>query len=185
MKARLLPIILFAIMLVPCTALAQERGHTGLVMGFPTNIGFIWHATDTLAIRPEVAFTHASGESESSVFGRSSSGDSDSLSVGASVLWYRGKIDNVRPYVAPRFNYGWASSEISSNATPVESRAFSVSASFGAQYAPARRFSVFGEIGYGFSRSTSEIDTPISSNKSTTKTWSPRSAVGVIFYFGN
>lgn len=184
MNKRLPAVVLFSLILLPASARAQERGQFGATMGYPTSVGFIWHATESLALRPEITFTHSSAEAESSIFGLGSTAKNTSFAFTTSALWYRGKFDNVRTYFSPRFTYGQASSKSNSNATPVESDAYSVSGSFGAQYAPTRRFSVFGEIGYGFSRSSTQVASLISLNKTVTRTWSPRSAVGVIFYFG-
>src|SRR5438105_2116566 len=76
---------------------AQDAGSIGVTMGYPS-IGVIWHASDKVAIRPEVSLTGS----------HSDSSDSDSLSVstGLSALLYGGAgTDNVRPYFSPRFTY--------------------------------------------------------------------------------
>ena len=44
------------VLLATVSANAQEQGQTGIAMGYPSSIGVIWHATDNLAIRPEVSF---------------------------------------------------------------------------------------------------------------------------------
>src|SRR5688500_16475043 len=99
MYKRLLSSLLLSLVLVPtAVAHAQDRARTGIVMGYPTNIALLWHVSDTLAIRPDVSFTHSSSESESSIFGTTSSNDSWSVTVGASALWYIAKTDNVRTY---------------------------------------------------------------------------------------
>lgn len=184
MQKRLLVVGLVALVLAPAGAAAQERGQTGLVMGFPGTLGFIWHASDSIAFRPEINFTHTSSESESSILGLSSSAENDALQLAGSMLWYRGTIDNVRTYFVPRVAYLRSSSESSGSAAPVTAHGFAVQASFGAQYAPVRRFSVFGELGYGFSRTSTKLSSFISTNRTTNRTWSARSVVGVIVYFG-
>ena len=58
---------------------------------------------------------------------------------------------------------------------------FSGAGSFGAQYAMGSKFSVFGEVGLGYSRSISPTSSIYS--KTTSTTWSTRTGVGVIVYF--
>ena len=186
MIQRVPAVLLFCcIAVLPATARAQERGQTGVVMGYPTTFAFIWHASDTLAIRPEVSFAHTSSESEISIFSVDASIDTWTATVGGSVLWYLGRVDNVRTYFSPRIAFAHNSADSSTNDDdPRTANTFAASGSFGAQYTPVRKFSVYGEIGYGFSRGWSEVTTPISTTKITGWSWSPRGAVGVIFYFG-
>ena len=184
-KCSLPVILLLALLVVPAAATAQERGQTGLVMGFPVSFGVIWHASDRLAVRPEVSFTHTSQETQTNFISGSSESNSDAFTVGASVLWYLAKSDNIRTYVAPRFTYGQLSTDIPNTGAPAtEADAFSITGSFGAQYTPARKFAVFGEIGYGLSRTKSTFSSNVTTAESTSRAWATRGAVGVIFYFG-
>ncbi len=183
---RRLPLLLLScIALVPATARAQERGQTGVVMGYPTTFAFIWHVSDRLAIRPEVGFAHSSTDNENSIFSVDASIDTWTATVGGSVLWYVGRVDNVRTYFSPRIAFAHNSADSSTNDDdPRTADTFAASGSFGAQYTPVRKFSVYGEIGYGFSHGWSEVTTPISTTKISGWTWSPRTSVGVIFYLG-
>lgn len=163
---------------------AQDKGKTGITMGYPASIGVIWHASDAVAIRPE--FSIAGGTSESSPAAPLSS-SSDTLSVGAgvSVLFYLHTYDHLRTYVSPRVNYTHTSSTIDiSGITDSSSKTTGTSAgaagSFGAQYALADKFSVFGEVGFGFSHATTKSGN--AGSKITGNTWGNRAAVGVIFY---
>lgn len=186
MTNRHLPVLLLScIALLPAIARAQERGQTGVAMGFPATVAFIWHVSDTLAVRPEFSFSHSSSESESSFFGETSSSDTWNVSVGTSALWYLQKTDNVRTYFSPRIAFGHSSAESGiDDLDPRTSNTVAASGSFGAQYAPVRRFSVYGEIGYGVSRASTEFRTPIVTSKITGWNWSTRTTVGVILYFG-
>lgn len=186
MHKRLLPLLLLASAIVPAaTANAQERGQTGIAMGYPTNIALIWHASDKLAIRPEVNFVHTSSETETTFLSSASSTDTWNVSIGASALWYVANTDTVRTYVSSRLTYGRSSTDSSNNSgDPITSHNLALSGSFGAQYAPVRKLSVFGEVGYGFTRGSSKFVTPIGTSESIGWAWSPRTAVGVIFYFG-
>ena len=67
MRVRWLVVALFA--LVSCTAtnaVAQEKGQTGLTMGYPATIGLIWHIGDSAALRPEFSFSRTANEASSS-----------------------------------------------------------------------------------------------------------------------
>ena len=79
------------------------------------------------------------------------------------------------------------------SATGTSGHANFVSGSFGAQYALGRRFSVFGELGLGFSRTTTS-PTPSSTSiaaggstsivgTSSSSTLGTRSGAGVVLYF--
>lgn len=186
MRIRLFGVLLLlTLVLYPEAARAQERGQAGVAMGYPATFAFVWHVSDALALRPEVSFTHSSTKNENSTFSVSSSSDTWTAAVGASALWYVRRFDSVRTYVSPRVAYSRSSATSSTNDDdPRTANTLSAAASVGAQYTPVRKFSVFGEIGYGFSRGWSEFRTPISTTKLTGWAWSPRGAVGVIFYFG-
>jgi hypothetical protein len=47
-----------------------------------------------------------------------------------------------------------------------------------------RKFSVFGEVGYGFSRGSTGLETAFLTGEITGWSWSVRSSAGVVFYFG-
>jgi hypothetical protein len=185
MHPRAIVSFLAVVTLMPCAASAQERGQVGAVMGYPAAVGFIWHVSDRFAIRPEVSFSHSSTESETSILGITSSSDTWTLGGGGSALWYLGSTDRVRTYFSPRVVFGHSSNESSSSIVgPITGNTISASGSFGAQYTPVRKFAIYGEVGYGFSRLHSKLRTPISTSATTGWAWATRSAAGVIFYFG-
>jgi hypothetical protein len=183
MTKRALPFVLLLLTLAPRTVLGQERGQIGLTMGYPASLGLIWHATDKLAIRPDVAVNHASTEVENEFLGDSSSRDAWSYNVGATGIFYMGRWDNVRSYVSPRFAYGRASAETGLS-TPSTTSTVTATFSIGVQFSPARKFSVYGEAGYGLSRGSADLETPIGTTSHTSTNWGTRSGVGVILYFG-
>jgi hypothetical protein len=184
MHVRAIILSLAVVILVPCAAGAQERGQFGVAMGYPASVGFMWHVSDRVAIRPEVSFSHSSTESETSILGITSSSDTWTVSAGGSALWYFGGTDRVRPYFSPRVVFGHSSNDHSSSPyDPVTGNTISASGSFGAQYSPVRKFAVYGEVGYGFSRVHSELQTPISTSETTGWGWGTRSAADVILYF--
>jgi opacity protein-like surface antigen len=173
---------------VPAAALAQEPGDIGVTMGYPGGIGIVYHVSDRVAIRPEITFSATSGDSESSL--STTESDSTAVGIGGSVLFYLKEWDKLQSYFAPRYTYTHAST--SSTSTPqlpaigaIESttttNAHAFVGTFGAQYALHERFSVFGEVGAGYTHQRATSD--ISGIESTTSQFTTRTGVGVIFYF--
>jgi hypothetical protein len=166
------------------TASAQGAGKTGVTMGFPASIGIVWHASDKVAIRPELSVAGSSSEGSGSSF----SGQSDNVNfvTGVSVLFHLRTYDHLKTYFSPRFTYGRSSSDSTTSAVTTSTSETTAtttggSGSFGAQYELSDKFSVFGELGFGYSRTKVTSSTSTSTN--TGNTWSSRSGVGVIFYF--
>jgi hypothetical protein len=159
-------------------SIAQESGQVGVTMAYPASIGVIWHATDELAIRPD--FTFSNSESGSLASSTTQGG------IGVSALYYVRKWDNLRAYVSPRFGYQHASlTSGSSSSLTTSSNNYSYSGSFGAEYLLHRRFAVFAETGFGYTRSTSGSSSalPALSFQSDSHNWGTRAGVGAIFYF--
>ena len=125
-------------------------------------------------------------------------------------MFYVGKWDALRAYVAPRFLYSRtrSTSEYTSERFVVPTTPFapltpvlvttttkstgtskSGTGLFGASYSLHERFSVFGEVGFGYTTSgSSSTSTPeraldISVLGGASHGWSTRTGVGVIFYF--
>jgi hypothetical protein len=183
---------------------AQEAHQVGLTMGYPATVGLMWHVSDRVSLRPEFSIsTNTSDMTSVPVLGTSTS-SSSTVVVGISALFYCWKWDALRAYVAPRFTYSRleGSSERTSETisfpslspvtttTRTETTITTTSSAglFGAQYSLHRRFSAFGEVGFGYSstRSSARTTPPptfdISINPSA-HGWSTRTGAGVIFYF--
>ena len=172
--------ILAVLLLVPTVASAQERGDVGVFMGYP-NLGFIWHVSDKIAIRPEIDFSFSDNEIDSS-FGNSSDATSWNVEFGASALLYLNSADRLRTYVAPQFSYARASTDSGSNILGgLVGNTYGFAGLFGAQYSLNDRFSVFGELGLGYSHISSESD--LTGRTGTSSNVSLRRGVGVILYF--
>jgi autotransporter-like protein len=195
-------VVAFTIAFLPGRASAQDIPTIGLSMGYPASIGVVWQVTDGIALRPEIGVTKSSSEFIGSSTSFSSGGvtttsststttDSWQVSAGLSALFYLSKHDALRTYVSPRWAYTRVSSTPSST-TGVQTGVVSgasghtnfVSGSFGAQYALGDRFSVFGEIGLGFSRT---VSSPFAGSFATidsrASSLGTRSGAGVILYF--
>jgi hypothetical protein len=193
--------------LVARDARAQDEPRFGVTMGFPAAVGVIWNVADRLALRPEVTLSGTSTSSDSAIapilgLDTGSTGDGFQFGVGVSALIYLSRWDALRTYVSPRFSYSHATNTGTSlgSSSDTTSRSYFTSGSFGAQYAFARHFGVFGEIGVGYTSATTTLSTtstpvivlpvpgpsfpPVTTRlENHGKTWSTRSGVGVIFYF--
>ena len=142
-----------ALVLAACgTASAQDHGPVGITMAFPTSIGAIFHATDKVAIRPEFTFTQSSTDSspvEATTW---------SVGTGVSALFYLSSRDRVQTYVAPRFSYAHADTSIAGGiVSDNTSDSTGFSGSFGAEYSPSARFSVYGEAGIALHAADVEV----------------------------
>lgn len=166
------------------SASAQNTRKTGIVMGYPAAVGLMIPMGENVAIRPELTLTATHSKSSGSSFTFDS--DSWTIGTGVSVLFYTSTHDRLRTYFSPHFSYQHVSSEseasgVTNSSTESNGNAYGGSGSFGAQYDVADRFSVFGEVGFGFSRLSTKSDN--SPTKVTSTGWGTRSAVGVIFFF--
>ena len=171
--------MLVALLFVPSVAAAQERGDVGVFMGYP-NLGFVWQVSDKVAIRPEISFSSTSTEIESN-FGGSGTSRIWSVGFGASALLYLNDADRLRTYLAPQFTYNRSDVDASNNVNGTVSDSYAFIGSFGTQYSLNDRFSIFGELGLGYSHTNTESE--ISGTTSKGDRWSTRTGVGVILYF--
>jgi hypothetical protein len=153
-------------------------------MAFPGAIGIIWHATDQVAIRPDFQFSRSTSDSSSS------SGTTWTIGTNISALLYIAKHENVRTYFSPRFSYSRSSSTVNQPASQfvlpevtTTSSSAGAGGSFGAQYSPTARFSVFGEAGLAFSRRTVKPAPSSVPSEFTSHGWGTTAGVGVVFYF--
>ncbi len=177
MKLSRLSHLVFVLFLAT-SANGQQKGRTGLVIAYPTSVGFIWNVTDRIAVRPDASFSKTTSDSTAVP---TASLDSYSIETGLSALFYAKKWQDIAAYVAPRFAYSRlkTTNNLALGGSTV-SWSYPGSVSFGVQYAVAQRFSVFGEAGLEYSRfhSGSSFNTfPV------TKTWKSKSGIGVVFYF--
>jgi hypothetical protein len=181
-----------AIFLVSCgtvlslasAAVAQEKGDSGVTMGYPVAFGFVYHVTDRVALRPEVTLSRGSSDIEQPI--GSSESTNWAVGVGLSGLFYVGEWDRVRAYVSPRYSYSRAESTssiflVDEQISTATTNSHLFSGSFGAQYSPHPRFSVFGEIGLGYS--VQNIESGFTPTRSETWTLSIRTGAGIVFYF--
>jgi hypothetical protein len=161
----------------------EPANRIGITMGYPSTFGVVWEVNDRLALRPELSFSV--GTSEGSAAGvPGTSSDTWAVGVGVSALIYLKKWDALQTYVAPRFTYSRGTSSVESafgGDNDLKSEGFTLNGLFGAQYALHRRFSVFGEVGVGFSNGETTLSGVDGRTESTS--FGTRTGVGVIFFF--
>jgi hypothetical protein len=188
-----------AVLSVASAALGQQARNVGIVMGFPAAAGVLWNVSDGFALRPDVAVTHQSTETTSSVIlglgsvtqTVTSTSDGWATSAGISALFFFGAPDALRFYLTPRVAYVWTRSETESEPASLtqlgayESKTdgFLVAGSFGAQYAPHDRFRLFGELGLTYTRQDGFSGYSISRSDTVTTSAGLRSGVGVVVLF--
>jgi opacity protein-like surface antigen len=169
--------LLVALLLVPSVAAAQERGDVGVFMGYPS-LGLVWHVSERVAIRPEISFSSTSTEVDSS--GGTGTSHNWNVKVGVSALLYLDDADRLRTYVAPQVTYTRTNGETSSVLSSIVGNSYGLAGLFGAQYSLNDRFSMFGEVGLGYTHvSTSDLI----GTASKADNWGTRTGVGVILYF--
>jgi hypothetical protein len=156
-------------------AFAQAPSKVGLTLGYPSSVGLLIPVSGSVTLRPELGFSRTSAEFEGP-FVVDDSRTSWTIAAGLSALFYGKSWNDLRTYVSPRVAYNRASS-----GGDVAATGWAATGSFGAHYVLSDRFSVFGEVGLGWSRSTSNSSNGTTSSRSTT--WSTRSALGAAIYF--
>jgi hypothetical protein len=164
---------------LPAAAMAQDERMVGVTMGFPESVGVVWHATEKLALRPEFSFTLASSEND---FADTSS---RSFSTGLAALFYLDRSERFATYLSPRYAFQRGSATVESpfgEEDKSKQRVHLFSGSFGAQYWLGERFSVFGELGLAFQRSSAE-DADDDRDEGSANSFGTRSSVGLVFYF--
>ena len=190
-----MPLLALSLIVLACPAAnAQDKGQTGLTIAFPASVGFVWHVSDRVALRPDVSFSFSNSSTDAPPL--SSSVDGSSFGVGLSGLFYVGKWEKLRAYITPRFSYARINTEVSTAVVPPfpagvtyvlnspsanTTSIYGVSGSFGAQYSLSSKFGVFGEAGLGYSDQRST--TSFSASSGWTHTFGTRAGVGLIFYF--
>lgn len=184
---RILSLAALATVLAVSSADAQDQGKIGITMAYPASVGVLWRVSDKIAVRPELSI--AGGESESSSELISTESDTWTINTGVSVLFYLKKYDDLRTYFTPRFNYAHASTDTDATGPVINpsistsNNGIGFSGAFGAEYSLGRKFAVFGEVGFGFSHSTTK--TSITPSELSSNNWGSRAGVGVIFYPGS
>ena len=163
-------------------ALAQSPRQFGLVMNAASGgaVGVVYNPTETVSIRPEFSFTHESSKTDGSTV----TSKANVVGVGASALFYVAKWNDLSAYLSPRFVFhrATASSSIEGDDLPVKT--YTTTGSIGVEQKLGDRFTVFGEFGLDYGRTTAEFSGSVASaGKHTATAFGTRSAVGVTWMF--
>jgi hypothetical protein len=145
---------------------AQAVGDLGVVFQVPVALGVIWHPSERVAIRPEVSYsatTSAGGLQQ------------NSWTVAVNAPFYLSNHENVRAYISPRVGYSRTTNQTPGPITIPSTTNWTGAGSFGVQYSPTPRISLYGENGISYSSITTS---------SNSHSWAPRSALGLILYIG-
>jgi hypothetical protein len=174
---------MLALVVSPAVCAAQDKPGTGITVTTPTAVGLIWHVSNRVALRPEFSFSTSDVESDEDIAESSAS----SFTLNVSGLFYVREWDDLRAYVSPRFSYTHASTDLTTTSGPITSsvnNVYGIAGSFGAEYAFARRFAVFGEAGLIFGWQTSKVEPAVVNiNDRKINTSSVRTALGIVLYF--
>jgi hypothetical protein len=208
-------VLALLVLLAPAVVHAQDDPKVGVTMGYPGAIGVQWQVSDAFALRPEITFSRTTGDSTGSdLLGANppvTTEDTNAVGAALSALVYVGRKDALRPYISPRIAYSRSAASASTNTNTIPGpstsdstiSSYSAAGSFGAQYALGRRFSVFGELGASYTRTTTLTTSTFTTTSTTivngaiTQTIraqnvqasahanvvTTRTAVGVIVYF--
>jgi hypothetical protein len=173
---------LLVVLFAPASSFAQDDPKGGLIVTAPTAVGFIWHATESVAIRPDFNFSVSGSDSSTSLTETSAT----TASIGVSVLFFLARHDDLGIYVAPRFTWSHSNTTIETS-SPVDAEnsgdGVSVSGSVGGHYRFGRRFGVFGEAGLIYANQHSEGQSTLTTFESDASSFGVRTAVGVALYF--
>lgn len=113
---------------------AGQRERFGLIATLPTAIGFVWHLSDRLTLRPDLNISNANQTATGSIL---------SLSPGLSLLYHPASEATTRPYGGIRFGQPRRYSEASDEVLQKQ-----LALLVGLQHRPRdSRFAVFGEVG--------------------------------------
>ena len=146
-------------------------------MASNSTIGVIFHVSDRVAIRPEMAIIVSTSTTTTGDANQEAENTQSQLTPGVGALFYIGQWDALRTYVSPRYVYRRSHSESSSPGGSSESTAttHTLAGTFGAEYGLHRRFAVFGEAGVSYVHGIAP--------SSTANSWAQTAFVGATFYF--
>ena len=118
-----------------------------------------------------------------SVFGVPATTHNWSIEFGASALLYLSDTDRLRTYLAPQFTYTRSEASSSTGTIGAVGNSYGFAGLFGAQTPLNDRFSVFGELGVGYTHDTNTTGRVLSGLDTKRDSWGTRTGVGVILYF--
>jgi hypothetical protein len=197
-----LVLVVVAALLPAVNAAAQTDRPVGFTLGYPAQVGVLWHINDRIAIRPDVGFSTSESEIETELvltilpggsITRTSTAHSDTSSVTArvSLLLTIKSWEGVALYVTPSYGYNRGTSSITTTVdigigapetTVLEttSHGHSGAGSLGVQFTPHERFAIFAETGLRYSSSHGDLS---SGTRSTGHAFGTSGTIGAVVYF--
>jgi hypothetical protein len=163
----------FAVIACASTASAQAAGSVGFSFQTPAAIGVLWHASDKMALHPELTFARTTADN-----GTASDVTTNAWGVALGAPFYMSNADNLRTYFSPRIGYSRAESD-AGTATSTTTQ-LNVSLSYGAHYGLSKRLAAFAETGLAYNDSKSEFG----ASSSDLKGFGLRSSIGLVLYSG-
>ena len=192
-----------AIALFAAPASAQDQPRFGVVVAYPSSVGFEWQAARKVAIRFDADYNQISNEGTSQFdlsrflppISLTTTTESRTVEFGVSLLFDLHQSDALRVYLAPRVavTFDHSSFETEFNGDPALLAAITVPANrdtsstapgggvaLGASHDLGERFRVFGEAGFNYSRGTREA---LIGDDITSTALGLRGGVGVLIRF--
>lgn len=158
-------------------------------------VGMTFHVASKLASRPFIGFSQRETEADTEFRLRPEAPlrtgtreeNSTELSFGISLLYFLQQRSNFSIYTSPSFGYSNENTDVKlswrEEDTEISRNIYHLSLLLGTQFNLSNNFSLFGEIGFGYSASDGKSD----NNRETTadsKRWGLiNTGIGIIFYF--
>jgi hypothetical protein len=150
------------LVLAASVADAQDKRRVALDFGYPPAFAVLWHASESLVLRPDVTFVHIGGDNASTWrFG-----------IGGSALFPVRQQGSLTTYFGPRVGYSWYSESDS----PTE---WSIAGIFGARFSLDKGLGISAETGIVYDK----IHVPGSPFGGNENTLSPWGRVSALLYF--
>ena len=193
-------------LLTAVPAWAQTTRRVGVTLGYPAQVGILWHVSSRIAIRPDIGFGAGSSDTESAsseilpgVPGTKIQVESSSHSVNGRItaLLTVVRWDQAGVYVAPFYSYTTGSSSTTTTITPApiplpgvpprgpqtntttsDTRAHAGGGSIGVQVSVHDRVALFAETGLRYTETSGSAGA-----RTTSRLWSSSGAIGAVLYF--
>lgn len=193
-KSTLVLIVLF---LISGLSFGLNKGKIGLNMRVDPSprVGMTFHFASKLALRPYIGFSQRETEADTEFRLRPEAPlrtgtrkeESTDLSFGLSLLYFLHQHRDFSIYTGPSFGYTNENTDVRlswrEEDAEISRNFYSLSFLLGTQYDLSDNFSLFGEIGFGYSTSDTESDNNLETSINSKRWGLINTGVGIIFYF--
>ena len=163
---------LFVAVAFASTTSAQTAGSVGLSFQTPAAIGVLWHASDKMALHPELAISRSTTDNGTTDV------TTNGWGVALGVPFYMSNADDLRTYVSPRIGYSSSDTDAGTSTSTITQ--LNLSLSYGAHYSLGKRLAAFAETGVAYNAAKSEFGT----TSTDINTFGLRSSIGLVLYSG-